>query len=126
MIRLLICGSRAIKNFDWVYHKIDTICKNQPIDCIITGMANGPDIVGFEYSRNNGLKVLEFPITQADWNRDGKKAGPIRNQKMLVEGKPTHILAFLHKTEKSNGTRHMIRISKEKNIPVKEVYYEGK
>jgi hypothetical protein len=30
----------------------------------------------------------------ADWKRLGRKAGPIRNQRMLVEGKPDLVVAF--------------------------------
>jgi hypothetical protein len=31
---------------------------------------------------------------EADWESHGRAAGPIRNAKMLIEGKPDYVIAF--------------------------------
>lgn len=123
MIRLLVCGSREITDYDFVYNYIKRLCTGRVIDCIISGMARGVDTYAAEYAQNNGLKLLEFPITKEDWNLHGKKAGYLRNKKQRDEGNPTHVLAFLHKDFPCNGTKSMIKLAQEKNIPVKVVMY---
>ena len=126
MIRLLIAGSRSITDANFCLRKLEALCQNQPIECIMSGMASGPDMFGYEFAMNNGIKVIEFPITSEDWKRDGKKAGPLRNVKMLEEGKPTHLIAFndcRNSPQGSNGTNHMIRISKKAGVKVHEVKY---
>jgi hypothetical protein len=39
----------------------------------------------------NYVPVIEFP---ANWKVYGRAAGPIRNMKMLLEGKPDLVVAF--------------------------------
>lgn len=114
MIRLLVCGSRTLEDRSIKIEKyLLELIKNQPVECLISGMARGADIIAYHVFHGQGIKILEFP---ADWKTHGKKAGPIRNQQMLDEGNPTHVLAFqdTRVNEKgSNGTNHMIRISEK-------------
>jgi hypothetical protein len=49
---------------------------------------------------------------KAKWDKYGKSAGPIRNKKMLDEGKPDLVFAF----PGGPGTNNMIKQAKEKNI----------
>jgi len=60
--------------------------------------------------------AIAFP---ADWHQYGRSAGPIRNYKMLKEGQPDCVIAFLH--ENSRGTRHMIEIARKADIEVKVI-----
>ena len=53
------------------------------------------------------VQHLEFP---ADWGKHGKRAGPIRNQQQLDEGRPELGLAFIDKPlVESRGTHDMVR-----------------
>lgn len=70
---------------------------------IISGMAKGADTLAVEFADFYGITTLKFP---ADWNRYKNGAGPIRNQKMIDEGKPNLCIAFL--MPNSRGTRDMI------------------
>jgi hypothetical protein len=54
----------------------------------------------------------------ADWDGYGRRAGPIRNQKMLDTERPDLVLAF-HPA--GPGTRHMISIAREQGFEVIEV-----
>jgi hypothetical protein len=48
-------------------------------------------------------------VYEADWISLGRKAGPIRNQRMLEEGKPDLVMAF----PGGRGTADMVRRGKE-------------
>ena len=56
-------------------------------------------------------------VYDADWETHKKAAGPIRNKKMLTESQPHVIIAF----KGGNGTAHMMKISREADVPVYEV-----
>jgi len=54
----------------------------------------------------------------ADWNRYGKRAGPIRNQEMLDSGLDL-VLAFVNKPLAwSRGTNDMVTRAKKEGLPV--------
>lgn len=59
-------------------------------DSIIHGAAKGADHIADICAFGKWLST-PYP---ADWNRDGKAAGPIRNARMLKDGKPDRGLAF--------------------------------
>ena len=54
-----------------------------------------------KFAEWQGIPVKTF---EADWDRHGKAAGPIRNKQMLDEGKPDLVVAF----EGGKGTANMI------------------
>jgi hypothetical protein len=92
------------------------VLKNLPKDTIIIeGEARGADQIAGEIASELGLLVEKFP---ANWQRHGRKAGHIRNAQMLCEGKPTEVIAFHEDWANSRGTRNMITISLEANLPV--------
>jgi len=123
MIRLLVCGSRTLEDKQqYIFATLDKLVGHNQIDVLICGMAKGVDIISYFWAKERGINIIECP---ADWKKYGKAAGPIRNQQMLDEEKPTHVIAFQDcrvNPNGSNGTNHMIRISKAKNVPVKTVF----
>lgn len=88
-----------------------------PYWVIISGMANGVDTVAIEWAVMNWCSLEEYP---ADWKQYGKAAGPIRNQRMLDEGKPDLVIAF----PGGRGTADMVRKAKAAGIEVREIAYE--
>ena len=58
---------------------------------IISGMASGADTFAVEWAARFGFPLRAFP---AEWDKHGRSAGPIRNQRMLDEGKPDLVVAF--------------------------------
>jgi hypothetical protein len=60
-------------------------------------------------------------VYEADWISLGRKAGPIRNQRMLEEGKPDLVMAF----PGGRGTADMVRRGKEAGVEVIEVTYDA-
>lgn len=82
----------------------------------ITGVARGADQIPITlYQREMEWKGVEY--YHAEWKKYGSRAGPIRNQRMLDEGKPDLVIAF--PDSKSRGTYHMIKISEEAGVPVR-------
>ena|SRR5260221_10634670 len=111
-MRVLVCGDR-----DWTEPETiaDRLSKLPKDTVIIEGEARGADSLGKKEALRLGLLVLAFP---AQWDIHGKAAGPIRNQKMLKEGKPDLVLAFHNDIEHSKGTKHMVQIARKAGVPV--------
>lgn len=114
--RYLICGSRNWTDRESIREYIEQL-PNDSI--IITGGCRGVDKIAEHEAKRKGLEVIVF---MADWKKYGRSAGPIRNERMLVEGKPNCVVAFHNDFEKSKGTLDMItRTVKADKIPI-EIY----
>jgi hypothetical protein len=116
--RVLVCGGRDYDNRERVRRTLDAALAAAQsagkVAVIIHGNARGADLLADQYARERSLKVIPFP---ADWNLHGRRAGPIRNIKMLTESQPHVIIAF----RGGNGTAHMMKIGREAGVPVHEV-----
>lgn len=100
---ILVCGDRNWKNENAIYRELQRFPKNATI---IQGGCKGADEVAKNVCRKLKLKCIEV---NAEWNKYGKKAGPIRNEKMLKEYSPLVVLAFHSNIEKSKGTKNMLK-----------------
>lgn len=83
---------------------------------IIEGGARGADSAAADFALINCCPIEEY---QADWKRHGTSAGPIRNRRMLEEGKPDLVIAF----PGGKGTANMIAQARAYKVPV--VQYDG-
>lgn len=92
-------------------HVLDKVHAECNITLIIQGEAKGADSYAKEWALSRGIHVLCFP---AQWARDGRKAGPLRNQEMLDRGKPELVVAF----PGSAGTRDMVKRAGDAGITV--------
>lgn len=88
-MRLLVCGSRTWTDRDRAWREIDGLANDRSE--IVHGCAKGADDMAHAWAVANRVAVIPFP---ANWSRDGKAAGPIRNARMLKEGRPDRGLAF--------------------------------
>ena len=107
MIKVIIAGSRTFENYQLLKFKCDAILKEIKKDDevqIVSGGANGADKLGERYARE---KHYICKIFEADWDRDGKAAGYIRNEQMAKYA--DYLIAFWD--GKSKGTKHMIDIA---------------
>lgn len=96
-MRVLVCGGRDYDDRDHVHN---TLCEldieRGPITCVIHGCATGADHEGMIWAQmmaDSGRDIVHAPF-EPDWHKHGKTAGPIRNQRMLDEGKPDLVIAF--------------------------------
>ena len=90
-MRMLVCGGRHFDNASWLRVTLDEMHKNEPVSCLIEGGALGADRLAREWAIRAGAEVMTF---DADWMAHGKKAGPMRNRRMLQEGMPDLVVAF--------------------------------
>lgn len=114
-MRLIVCGGRNYNDAETIsmaLHAVRTL--RGPIAALIHGDARGVDTIAGKWARENGIEEVPFP---ADWIAHGNSAGPIRNQKMIDEGKPDRVVAF----PGGAGTADMVRRARKARIAVWEV-----
>jgi len=119
-MRILVTGSREWTDREALIDALSDLSKECMGDCtLIHGGAYGADILAHKVvrawaARWGGWATEIFP---AEWAKDGKAAGPIRNARMLEEGKPDICLAF--PLPGSKGTWDMIRKANAAGIEVR-------
>lgn len=115
MLRVLVCGSREFDDYGLLEDILNNTWRADGEFIIIHGCAKGADSLADKYATQYDNPVEKYP---ADWTKYGRKAGPIRNEQMLQEGKPDLVIAFPR--GESRGTRHMMRIAREAGVTVEE------
>lgn len=109
-MRLLVCGGRDFHNHVEMDRFLRMVHEKRGIDVLINGGATGADAMAAAWAERWGIPVETY---KADWSL-GKKAGPMRNRCMLVEGKPDGVAAFFG----GKGTADMVKAAREAGIPV--------
>jgi hypothetical protein len=113
--RLLITGGREFTDRSVIERALLDI--EQRPDVVIHGDTAGADRIAGEIADTHGIDVWKFP---ANWARYGKSAGPRRNHQMLVEGRPTHVLAF----PGGRGTENMCKQASKAGLLVRRISEE--
>jgi len=119
-MRVLVCGGRDYADADCVNRTLDRLLnpRNLPLASlgitIIHGGARGADALADKWAVTNYVAVQEF---LADWQTHGRRAGPIRNARMLTEGKPDLVVAF----PGGAGTADMVKQARAAGVEVIEV-----
>lgn len=119
-MKVLVCGSRKLAGYDAVHTVLANLLEDRGFEVftVIHGAAQGADTLAGIADHNLGLEVVSVP---AEWEKYGKKAGPIRNQKML-DMKPGLVLAF--PLPDSVGTFDMVNRARKAGVEVR-VYQGG-
>lgn len=113
-IRVIVCGGRTFSSSVELYFHLDIIDQETPIDVVIHGGAQGADTLAGEWAARRGKATrVVFP----DWDKHGRAAGPIRNQKMIDDHAPDLVIAFAG----GIGTADMVKRAKKAGIPVTEI-----
>jgi hypothetical protein len=114
-MRILACGDRNYTDLSSI-GVVLLMCRDIFGDfTLIHGACRGADRIAGEASITMEMITIAVP---ARWSRDGRKAGPLRNQVMLDKGRPDLVLAFHDHIEDSRGTHDMIRRAKRAGLPV--------
>lgn len=128
-MRILVCGGRTYgwakvvegmlprkvvnsEHWNTMYGVLDYYYPR--VTHIISGHAPGADQMAEAWADERGVPLTIFP---ANWQKDGRAAGPKRNQRMLDEGKPDLVIAFPGGT----GTADMVSRAQHAGIEVKIV-----
>lgn len=108
-VRVLVCGGRDFDDFNLLAATLEPYRDN--IRVVIHGAARGADTLAETWAKEWGKGVHRFP---AQWDKHGKAAGPIRNQRMIDAGRPDLVVAM----PGGSGTADMVRRAKEAGIRV--------
>ena len=117
--KIIIAGGRDFMDYNLLKEKVNKILQEKKVThkiVIISGCARGADTLGLRYASENTFDVEEYP---ADWDKYGKKAGYMRNVEMAKNADA--LIAFWD--GKSKGTKHMIDIATERNLPIRVIRY---
>ncbi len=109
--RILVCGGRDFVMTDHYAAAFHDVVGRAGATTLIHGGASGADLEAGKLAHGRGLQVIVY---KAQWGRDGKAAGPIRNQRMIDEGKPDLVVAF----PGGRGTADMVRRAETAGIRV--------
>ncbi len=105
LTRFCVVGSRKMNNYYIVYTYLKQYIPSDAI--IITGGANGVDMLAEVYAEMNGHPCEVYEV---QWDRFGKEAPKIRNIEMIRNS--DHVIAFWDGS--SIGTKQMIDESKKR------------
>lgn len=117
--KLIVAGGRDFDDAEHLsrvlFAMADVEFADQSVS-IVSGMASGADLLGYEFAEKYGINTYEFP---AHWDRYGKRAGFMRNTDMgkFADG----LLAFWD--GKSRGTDHMVHFMQSLCKPVTIIRY---
>ena len=116
-LRVVVAGCRNYNNYEEAKAYIDILLskvrkENEII--IVSGGATGADALGERYAEENGLSVERY---LADWDRYGRRAGPIRNKQMAEVC--DFVICFWD--GKSRGTKSMIEYAKQAKKPLRVI-----
>lgn len=117
---VVVTGSRKARAADRpaILKALDTVTHELPTPIhLVHGGARGIDWICGDIAREKGWLVIEVP---ALWERDGRAAGPLRNQRMIDNYHPDVGIAFPHPD--SIGTHDMIQRMEKAGIPIHTFY----
>ena len=112
--RVIVCGGRDYRDRRKLYEVLDVTHAANLIGLLITGEARGAYGLAVDWA---GMRNVETLVINADWETQGRSAGPKRNQRMLDEGKPDLVIAF----PGGSGTADMVKRSELAGVPVAKI-----
>lgn len=119
-MKIAIVGSRDFKDLETLRNILKDLPKEFGRFTFISGGARGVDTLTEKIiDKMNAGKFSEHQhhpklIFKPDWDTYGKKAGFLRNQKIVQEA--DMLIAFWD--GKSKGTKHSIDLAVQKGIPI--------
>lgn len=113
----LVVGSRTFNDYAKMCAYMDKVLSSQKKVVIVSGGAKGADSLAERYANDHDYPLI---IMRADWEKDGKAAGYIRNQKMhdfIARHNKRGCVAFWD--GKSKGTVHNFPICEKMGTPLR-------
>lgn len=108
--KVLVCGGREYSDAAFLFAILDLLHEQLTFVELIHGAAPGADSLSGDWARQRGVKETPVP---ANWKKQGKAAGAIRNALMLTFG-PDLVISF----PGGKGTADMVKRAKRAGVPV--------
>jgi len=116
LVKVVVCGGRSFTDTEFIYRELDRLHKELQISTLIEGDAAGVDRIAGYWARRNKITNKKF---FADWHKDGRAAGFIRNLLMLAQN-PDYVIVF----PGGNGTAHTRKNAIAKGLNVIDIGHE--
>lgn len=115
---MLVTGGRHYSDRRRLFKELDEVHSRLIPDAeleVIHGDASGADELAAEWADSRGVRHSghRYRVERSEWNRIGKAAGPLRNQRMLDENRIDMLIAFPGGT----GTADMVARARRCNVP---------
>lgn len=111
-MRVLVCGGRDYEDREAVFEALDALHRATPIEVVIEGGYTGADRLAASWARVREVSSWRVP---AQWSKQGRNAGPLRNARMLAMCAPDLVLAF----PGHDGTADMIAQAGDVGVKVR-------
>lgn len=114
---ILVCGNRTLPDdaIGVMRRRLAHLPDGSQVR-LVHGGCRGADRLAHRLAQERGWLISEYP---PDWKRYGLAAGPIRNQRMLDEGRPDKVWAFVERL--SGGTFDMVQRARRAGIKTEVV-----
>lgn len=113
--RVAIVGCRYFNDYDLLYSNMGNLfpamLSDDPQYVIVSGGAPGADTLAARFAKE---EFMNTEIFRADWEKHGKAAGPLRNQKIV--DRADYVVAFWD--GKSRGTKDTINKTMKAKKPL--------
>lgn len=112
-MKVIIAGGRDYGPS--THARIWLIKKLEELGCteIVSGGAEGADLFGEKVARILGYEVTRFPVLPSEWKYLGRRAGPMRNEKMAIysiqDGAKSACILFPGGKGTSDMKRHALK-----------------
>lgn len=114
-VNILVCGDRNWTDKEVMHDILDGFLQEYGSRMqVIQGGARGADTIAKEWSLARDIPCI---TVEAEWDKYGRAAGPIRNKAMLAWN-PEFVIAFHEDLAKSKGTRNMVLQARTAGINV--------
>ena len=110
-LRILVTGGRDFSDLELIWRTLYQFSGTEI--ALAHGDCRGADRLCAWYAKRRGWKPVPFP---ADWPKLGKRAGLVRNQRMLDEFKPDLLVAF----PGGNGPADMVARTRKAGVRIVE------
>lgn len=106
-MKVLVTGGRNYLNQKRVWEVLDGLAITE----LLHGGCRGADNLAANWAKDRGVTATVY---LPDWRSFGPSAGPMRNERMIREGKPDLVVAF----PGGDGTADCVQRAHNAHIPV--------
>ena len=79
-MKLAVVGSRDFHDYAWLEQCLLSVTGDEMPEAVVSGGARGADELAGRFAGERGIPLVVVP---AEWDRFGRSAGPMRNEKIV-------------------------------------------
>lgn len=117
-LRIVVTGGRDYPHLDSVAVALDHLHRARGIVRLAHGDARGVDKAAGAWAQAHGVTEPRYTVTDREWRELGKRAGVLRNTRMLEAEQPDLLVAF----PGGRGTADCMRSARSRGITVWEPF----